>query len=66
MKGLVETQSLGRALRPKKDEPIEIEVIDVIESLRLKMTSGNSIECSSCRITRVEYEIIMKALKGED
>ena len=58
----IETQSLGRALRPKKDDPTEIEVM---ESLKQKMTSGNSIECSGCRITREEYEVIMKALKGE-
>ena len=43
----------------------ELTKEDVIESLRQKMTSGNSIECSGCRITREEYEIIMKALKGE-
>ena len=63
MSELTEKQSLGRALRPEKGEPTEI---DVIESLRQKMTSGNSIECSGCRITREEYEVIMKALKGED
>lgn len=38
---------------------------EVMESLRLKMTSGNSIECSSCRITRAEYEVIMKALEKD-
>ena len=43
----------------------ELTKEDVIQSLKEKMTSGNSIECSGCRITREEYEIIMKSLKGE-
>lgn len=43
----------------------ELTKEDVIESLRQKMTSGNSIKCSGCRITRAEYEVIMKALKGD-
>lgn len=38
---------------------------EVMQSLKEKMTSGNSIECSGCRISREEYETIMKALKGE-
>ena len=46
-----------------KDKELTKE--DVVQSLKEKMTSGNSIECSGCRITREEYEIIMKALKGE-
>ena len=48
------------------EEKTELTREEVKESLRAKMTSGNSIECSSCRITREEYEVIMKALKGED
>ena len=40
----------------------ELTKEDVIQNLKQKMTSGNSIECSGCRITREEYEIIMKAL----
>lgn len=44
----------------------ELTKKDVIESLKQKMTSGNPIECSGCRITREEYEIIMKALEREE
>ena len=43
----------------------ELTKEDVMESLTLKMTSTNSIECDGCRITRAEYEIIMEELNKE-
>ena len=48
-----------------EEEKTELSREDVIESLKQKMTSGNSVECSGCRITREEYEVIMNSLAGE-
>ena len=38
---------------------------DVMKSLKSKMTSGNSIECTGCRITKEEYLVIMNSLAGD-
>ena len=47
------------------EEKTELTREEVKESLRAKMTSGNSIEVESCRITRAEYEVIMNSLAGD-